>query len=104
MTGPFSYHFGDIDAHGLTLIGRAADLEQVHQNIIADVNNAAGFWGGVGSAAHNDFIDNLNRNFAVVYDNLSVHGTKVRQAGDHMGDCDRGVGASWGHGGGTVGT
>jgi uncharacterized protein YukE len=102
MTGPMSYHFGDVDTHGLTLIAQAGNLEQVHQQIVSDVNSAADFWGGVGNSAHNDFIDNLNRNFQTIYDTLNTHGTKVRQAGNHMGDTDASVGSSWGHGGGTA--
>ena len=92
------YHYDDVHAHGATLIGQAGSLEGVHKAIVNDVNSAADFWGGVGSQGHQEFVDQLNRNFQVIYDTLSTHGTNVQQAGAHMGDTDGTIAGSWARG------
>ena len=94
--GSMRYSFGDVDAHGLTLTAQAGALHAQHKAILADVTAAADFWGGAGSSAWTAFVEELGRNFAVIYENLETHGGKVRTAGNNTEVTDRGVGSSWG--------
>ena len=90
-----NYQFGDVDAHGATIRAQAAALEAEHQAIIRDVLAAGDFWGGAGSAACQEFITQLVRNFQVIYEQAATHGNKVQQAGSNMASTDSAVGSSW---------
>ncbi|MBS9535425.1 WXG100 family type VII secretion target [Mycobacterium sp. M1] len=90
-----NYLFGDVDAHGATIRAQAAALEAEHQAIISDVVAAGDFWGGAGSAACQEFIAALGRNFQVIYEQANAHGAKVQNAGDSMAGTDSAVGSSW---------
>jgi uncharacterized protein YukE len=90
-----SYEFGDVDAHGATIRAQAAALEAEHQSIIRDVLAAGDFWGGAGSAACEQFITELGRNFRVIYEQANAHGAKVQTSGSNMADTDSAVGSSW---------
>lgn len=90
-----NYQFGDVDAHGATIRAQAMALEAEHQAIIRDVLAAEDFWGGAGSAACQQFISELGRNFQVIYEQANAHGTKVQTAGSNMADTDNAVGSSW---------
>ena len=91
-----NYQFGDVDAHGATIRAQAMALEAEHQAIIRDVLAAGDFWGGVaGSAACQQFITELGRNFQVIYEQAHAHGAKVQTAGSNMADTDAAVGCSW---------
>ncbi len=90
-----NYQFSDVDAHGATIRAQAASLEAEHQDIVRDVLAAGDFWGGAGSAACQQFITELGRNFQVVYEQANAHGQKVQTAGDSMAGTDSAVGSSW---------
>lgn len=90
-----SYGFEDVDHHGMVLTGQAQQLEAVHQAILKDVEASADFWGGVGSNGYTQFVTELGRNFAVIYQALAEHGNKVRTAGNNMSHTDSAVGSSW---------
>lgn len=61
-----NYTFGDVDAHGAMIRAQAASLEAEHQAIVADIIAAGDFWGGAGSVACQEFIQQLGRNFQVI--------------------------------------
>ncbi|WP_125079902.1 WXG100 family type VII secretion target [Mycobacterium sp. P7213] len=63
-----NYLFGDVDAHGALIRAQAASLEAEHQAIVHDVLAAGDFWGGAGSVACQEFVAQLGRNFAVIYE------------------------------------
>ncbi|EFG78381.1 hypothetical protein HMPREF0591_1719 [Mycobacterium parascrofulaceum ATCC BAA-614] len=90
-----NYQFGDIDAHGALIRAQAAGLEAEHQAIIRDVLAAGDFWGGAGSAACQEFITQLGRNFQVIHEQANAHGCKVQTAGSNMASTDSAVGSSW---------
>ena len=90
-----NYQFGDVDAHGATIRAQSAALEAEHQCIIGDVIAAGDFWGGAGSAACQQFITELGRNFQVIYGQSNAHGVKVQTAGGNMASTDSAVGSSW---------
>ena len=90
-----NYQFADVDAHGALIRAQAAALEAEHQAIVSDVLAAGDFWGGAGSAACQEFITQLGRNFAVIYQQANAHGGKVQTAGDNMAGTDAAVGSSW---------
>ncbi len=90
-----NYQFGDVDAHGALIRAQAAALEAEHQAIIHDVLVAGDFWGGAGSAACQQFITELGRNFQVIYEQANAHGAKVQAAGNNMASTDAAVGSSW---------
>jgi len=90
-----NYQFGDVDAHGALIRAQAAAMETEHQAIVRDVLAAADFWGGSGSAACQQFITDLGRNFQVIYDQANTHGAKVQTAGSNMAETDSAVGSSW---------
>ncbi|AKN16575.1 putative ESAT-6 like protein ESXI (ESAT-6 like protein 1) [Mycobacterium haemophilum DSM 44634] len=90
-----NYQFGDVDAHGATIRAQAASLEATHQAILASVRDAADFWGGQGSAACEQFITDLGRNFQTIYEQANAHGQKVQAAGNNMAETDSSVGSSW---------
>ncbi|CMO26381.1 type VII secretion system ESX-5 protein EsxL [Mycobacterium tuberculosis] len=90
-----NYQFGDVDAHGAMIRAQAASLEAEHQAIIRDVLTASEFWGGAGSAACQEFITQLGRNFQVIYEQANAHGQKVQAAGNNMAQTDSAVGSSW---------
>jgi uncharacterized protein YukE len=74
---------------------QAASLEAEHQAIVRDVLAAGDFWGGAGSAACQQFITDLGRNFQVIYEQANAHGAKVQTAGANMASTDSAVGSSW---------
>jgi uncharacterized protein YukE len=84
-----------VDAHGATIRGQAILLEAEDQAIIRDVLAAGDFWGGAGSAACQQFIAQLRRNFRVIYEQANAHGSKVQAAGSNMASTDSAVGSSW---------
>jgi hypothetical protein len=90
-----SYQFGDVDAHGAAIRSQAVALEAEHQAIVRDVLAAGDFWGGAGSAACQQFITQIGRNFQVIYGQADAHGTKVQTAGGNMSSTDSAVGSSW---------
>ena len=90
-----NYQFGDVDAHGATIRAQAAALETEHQAIVRDVIAAGDFWGGAGSTACQEFINQLGRNFQVIYEQANAHGSKVQTAGANMNSTDSAVGSSW---------
>lgn len=90
-----NYQFGDVDAHGATIRAQAGALGAEHQGIVRDVLAAGDFWGGAGSAACQEFITQLGRNFQVIYEQANAHGTKVQTAGSNMHNTDGAVGSAW---------
>ena len=90
-----NYQFGDVDAHGALIRAQAASLEATHQAILASVRDAAEFWGGQGSAACEQFVADLGRNFQTIYEQANSHGQKVQAAGNNMASTDSAVGSSW---------
>lgn len=90
-----NYQFGDVDAHGALIRAQAAALEAEHQAIVHDVLAAGDFWGGAGSAACQEFVAALGRNFQVIYSQANAHGQKVQTAGNNMANTDASVGSSW---------
>jgi Proteins of 100 residues with WXG len=70
-------------------------LEAEHQAIVRDVLAAGDFWGRAGSAACQEFITQLGRNFQVIYEQANAHGQKVQSAGSNMASTDRPVGSGW---------
>jgi uncharacterized protein YukE len=90
-----NYTFGDVDAHGAMIRAQAASLEAEHQAIVHDVIAAGDFWGGAGSVACQEFIQQLGRNFQVIYEQANAHGSKVQHAGNNMASTDSAVGSSW---------
>jgi WXG100 family type VII secretion target len=97
MSGPGSIFYGydDIHSHGATLKGQAGSLEAEYHAIINDVNAAAAFWGGTGSTAFQQFVTELNRNFAQIFAELHSHGATVQTVGQNMRDLDASIGSSW---------
>lgn len=96
LSGSHGYTYGDVDAHGMTLVNQAGSLAAEHKSILSDVTAAGDFWGGAGSTAWSSFVEELGRNFQVIYENLEMHGTKVRKAGNNTEMTDLGVQGSWG--------
>ena len=90
-----NYQFGDVDAHGALIRAQAASLEAEHQAIVHDVLAAGDFWGGAGSVACQEFVSQLGRNFAIIYEQANSHGRKVQTAGNNMANTDASVGSSW---------
>lgn len=90
-----NYTFGDVDAHGAMIRAQAASLEAEHQAIVHDILAAGDFWGGAGSVACQEFIQQLGRNFQVIYEQANSHGSKVQHAGNNMASTDSAVGSSW---------
>jgi uncharacterized protein YukE len=90
-----SYQFGDVEAHGALIRAQSAALEAEHQAIVRDVLAAGDFWGGSGSVACQEFITQLGRNFQVIYQQASQHGSSVQTAGNNMASTDSAVGSSW---------
>ena len=90
-----NYQFGDVNAHGALIRAQAASLEAEHQAIVHDVLAAGDFWGGSGSVACQEFVAQLGRNFAVIYEQANSHGRKVQSAGNNMANTDASVGSSW---------
>lgn len=90
-----SYPIGDVDAHGATIRAQAAAPEAGHQAIVRDVLATGDFWGGAGSAACQDFTNQLGRNFQVIYEQVNARGSKVQTAGSNMSGTDCAAGSSW---------
>ena len=95
MSSMQNYHFAEVEAHAQLLKAQASALEAEHQSILADVNAAADFWGGQGSAGFTDFVTELGKQFSVIYDALGTHGDKVATASMHTNHTDSGVAGTW---------
>jgi WXG100 family type VII secretion target len=95
MTSSINWNFGDLARHAGTIGGSAASLSEVHRAIMADVAACADFWGGKGNAAYDAFTTELNRNFAVVFENLDDHGRKVTRTTNNTEATDLGIAGSW---------
>jgi hypothetical protein len=87
--------FSDVGAHGATIRAQFASSEAEHRAIVRDALAAGGFWGGTGSAACQEFITQLGRNFQVIHRQANARGAKVRTAGGNMASADSAVGSSW---------
>lgn len=72
-----NYQFRDVDAHGALIRAQARR------------------WGGARSAACQEFISQLGRNFQVIYEQANAHGQKVQTAGSNMASTDSAAGSSW---------
>lgn len=90
-----NYQFGDVDAHAGVLQSQAGNLEAEHQAILKHLNEAADFWGGAGSTGFQEFVTELNRNFAIIFQELHSHGGKVRNVNGNTEHTDSGVGGTW---------
>jgi len=90
-----NYQFGDVDAHAGVLQSQAGNLEAEHQAILKHLNEAADFWGGAGSTGFQEFVTELNRNFAIIFQELHGHGGKVRNVNGNTEHTDSGVGGTW---------
>lgn len=95
MTSSINYQYGDVDAHGALLESQAGQLEVEHQRILKHLNETADFWGGTGSTKYQDFVTELNRNFAIIFQELHSHGGKVKTASGNTAHTDGGVGGTW---------
>lgn len=95
MSGMINYQFGDVDAHGALIRAQAQNLELEHNAISKTCTECADFWGGAGSAAHQNFVAELAKNFAIIYQQAMTHGQKVQNAGNNMASTDSAVGSSW---------
>ncbi len=95
MGQPISYHYSDVEGHGATLQAQAASLEVTHQQILTDLNHCADFWGGTGSSGFQEFVNELNRNFRVVFEQLGEHGGKIKTVSSNTAHTDSGVGGTW---------
>lgn len=89
------YKFGEVDAHGAVLQSQAGALEAEHQAILKHLNEAADFWGGAGSTGFQEFVTELNRNFAIIFQELHGHGGKVKNVNGNTEHTDAGVGGTW---------
>lgn len=89
------YQYGDVDQHAATLRAQAGAMEGLYHQIRSDVDACADFWGGVGSSGYADFVTELNRNFAVVFEALNDHGAKITNVRGQVEDADNAVGKSW---------
>jgi uncharacterized protein YukE len=90
-----SYTYGDVESHGNLLKAQAGQLEAEHQAILRDLQESAEIWGGVGSTGYQEFVTELNRNFAVIFEELHAHGGKVGVASSNTQHTDSGVGGTW---------
>ena len=90
-----NYQYADVEAHGGLLKSQSAALEAEHQAILKNLNEAAEFWGGVGSNGFQEFVTELNRNFAVIFQELDQHGGKVQTVSQNTAHTDSGVGGTW---------
>ncbi len=72
-----NYQFGDADAHGATIRAQAASSE-VKQAITRNVMVDGDFWGRAGSAACQEFIIQLARDFQVIYEQANAHGQRSK--------------------------
>jgi uncharacterized protein YukE len=95
MTSNIKYGYADVEAHGALLKSQAASLENEHQAILKHLNEAAEFWGGTGSSNFQEFVAELNRNFAVIFQELDQHGGKVQTASHNTSGTDSGVAGTW---------
>ncbi|MGY4646208.1 WXG100 family type VII secretion target [Mycobacterium sp. URHB0021] len=90
-----NYQYADVEAHGGLLEAQAGQLEAEHQAILKHLNEASEFWGGVGSSGFQEFVTELNRNFAVIFQELHSHGGKVKTVSGNTAHTDSGVGGTW---------
>ena len=95
MSQPIAWHYGDLAQHAGTIGGSSANLAAVHSRIMADVAACAEFWQSKGQAAYDQFVNELNRNFQVVFQSLEDHGRKVTQTTGNTQDHDGAVASSW---------
>lgn len=90
-----NYQYSDVESHGSLLQSQAGQLEAEHQAILKDLNESAEMWGGVGSTGYQDFVTELNKNFAIIFQELHAHGGKVTSASHNTAHTDSGVGGTW---------
>lgn len=90
-----TWHYGDVAQHASTIGNSTANLEAVHKAILADVQACAEFWQSQGQGVFDQFVNDLNRNFAVIAESLGNHGTSVNSTLDTTQYHDHGVGQSW---------
>ena len=93
--GVQSYSYGDVEAHSSLLRSQAGQLEAEHQAILKDLQESAEMWGGVGSTGYQEFVNELKRNFRVIFEQLDEHGGKVGTASHNTQHTDSGVGGTW---------
>lgn len=90
-----TWHYGDVAQHASTIGNSSANLEAVHKAILADVTACAEFWQSQGQGVFNQFVNDLNRNFAVIAQSLGDHGGNVSTTLGNTQDHDLMVGKSW---------
>lgn len=90
-----TWHYGDVGQHATTIGNSASNLEAVHRAILADVNACADFWKSQGQGVFDQFVNDLNRNFAVIFQALGDHGNNVNTTLGNTQDHDMMVGQSW---------
>lgn len=61
-----TWHYGDVAQHASTISNSSFQLEAVHKAILADVTACAEFWQSRGQGVFDQFVNDLNRNFAVI--------------------------------------
>lgn len=91
-----AWHYGDVGSHAATIGNSASNLDAVHKAIMADVTACAEFWQSQGQGVLDQFVNDLNRNFAVIAQSLGEHGTNVNTTLGNTQDHDLMVGKSWG--------
>ncbi len=89
------YEFGDVDNLASVMQAQAGQLEAEHQTILKHLNECAEFWGGAGSTGFQEFVTELNRNFAIIFQELNSHGGKVKNVNGNTEHTDSGVGGTW---------
>jgi uncharacterized protein YukE len=90
-----NYQYADVESHGALLKAQAGQLEVEHQSILKDLTEAADMWGGTGSAAFQEFVTELGRNFQVIYHAMEIHGGTVQTASHNTAHTDSSVGGTW---------
>lgn len=90
-----TWNYGDVAQHASTIGNSSANLEAVHKAILADVTACAEFWQSQGQGVFDQFVNDLNRNFAVIAQSLGDHGGNVSTTLGNTQDHDLMVGKSW---------
>ena len=90
-----TWHYGDVAQHASTIGNSSANLEAVHKAILADVTACAEFWQSQGQGVFDQFVNDLNRKFAVIAQSLGDHGGNVSTTLGNTQDHDLMVGKSW---------
>ena len=95
MAPKIEWNYGDVGQHAATIGNAASNLEAVHSSIMSDVNACADFWKSQGQGVFDQFVNDLNRNFQVIFQSLGDHGTSVSTTLGNTQDHDSMVGQSW---------